>query len=152
QQMEKGVAEACALSSHVQRSSSEADRVVRTVTDNAQELLRGIEVLRAIKTEIHYMALNSNLHCSKLGDKGKSVAVVSGEMRIFAAKLETPADAIVAELTGVEEATRILAEKSDGLTTDISAPLSGVLSTIRSAKSQIDDGIRNLADEGQEIF
>lgn len=152
QQMEEGVAEACGLSAHVQQSSSEADEVVRSVTQNAKELLRGIEVLRGIKTEIHYMALNSNLHCSKLGDSGKPVAVVSGEMRIFAAKLETPADAIVAELTSVEEATKILAERSDGLTSDISTPLQEVLETIRSAKDQIDLGVNALAEEGQQVF
>jgi hypothetical protein len=150
--MENGITEACALSAQVQQSSSEADRVVRTVTDSAKELMRGIEVLRAIKIEIHYMALNSNLHCSKLGDKGKSVAVVSGEMRIFAAKLEEPADAIVAELISVEEATRLLQEKSDGLTSDISGPLSDVLTTISTAKEQINAGVDALAEEGQQVF
>jgi hypothetical protein len=150
--MEKGITEACALSAQVQQSSAAADRVVRTVTDSAKELMRGIEVLRAIKIEIHYMALNSNLHCSKLGDKGKSVAVVSGEMRIFAAKLEEPADAIVAELISVEDATRLLAEKSNGLTSDISGPLSNVLTTISTAKEQINAGVDALAEEGQQVF
>jgi methyl-accepting chemotaxis protein len=151
-QMEVGITEACALSQQVQNSSSEADRVVRSVTQNAQELLRGIAVLRAIKTEIHYMALNSNLHCSKLGERGKSVAVVSGEMRIFAAKLEEPADAIVAELTTVEDTTRMLAEKSDGLSTELAAPLGEVLRTITNAKDQINLGVDALAEEGQQVF
>ena len=152
QQMEVGITEACALCEQVQDSSTEADRVVRSVTQSAQELMRGIEVLRSIKTEIHYMALNSNLHCSKLGERGRSVAVVSGEMRIFAAKLEEPADAIVSELTSVEDTTRILAEKSDGLTTDLTAPLGDILKTISSAKAQLDEGVDALAEEGQQVF
>lgn len=152
QQMESGITEACAVSEQVQLSSSEADRVVRSVTESAQKLLRGIEVLRAIKIEIHYMALNSNLHCSKLGERGRSVAVVSGEMRIFAAKLEEPADAIVEELTQVDDTTRVLAEKSDGLAHSISEPLTSVLETIRTAKVQIDQGVDALAEEGQQVF
>lgn len=150
--MEQGITEACDLVGRVQESSAEADEVVESVTNSAQELSRGIEILRSIKIDIHYMALNSNLRCSKLGDAGRSVNVVSGEMRVFAGKLETPADAIVDELHRVETTTKELAQQGRGLSGDLAAPLNEALSTIREAKTQMESGIDALAEEGQAVF
>ncbi len=150
--MEEGIVEACALVARVQESSADADDVVLSVTNSAQELSRGIEILRSIKIDIHYMALNSNLRCSKLGDAGRSVNVVSGEMRVFAGKLETPADAIVEELQRVESATSQLAKQGQGLSADMAVPLNDALHAIRGAKEQMDAGIESLAEEGQAVF
>ena len=150
--MEQGIVEACDLVTRVQESSAEADGVVSSVTTSAQELSRGIEILRSIKIDIHYMALNSNLRCSKLGDAGRSVNVVSGEMRLFAGKLETPADAIVEELQRVETTTQQLAQHGSGLSADLAAPLNEALETVRNAKTQMSTGIDALADEGQAVF
>ncbi len=150
--MEKDIVEACKLAERVQGSSGEADSVVSSVAESAKELLRGIEVLRSIKIDIHYMALNSNLRCSKLGEAGRSVNVVSGEMRIFAGKLETPADAIVEELRGVEVATQALVEQGQGLSKNFSAPLNEALESIQNAKSRMEHGTQALAEEGQAVF
>ncbi|HBF31715.1 chemotaxis protein, partial [Rhizobium sp.] len=68
--MEADITHACALSNRVQDRSHESDSFVSSVTESAQALLAGIETIRAIKTDIHYMALNSNLRCSRLGDAG----------------------------------------------------------------------------------
>ncbi|GAK69797.1 chemotaxis protein [Agrobacterium rubi] len=150
--MEQGIVEACNLVARVQESSTGADGVVLSVTNSAQELSRGIEILRSIKIDIHYMALNSNLRCSKLGDAGRSVNVVSGEMRVFAGKLETPADAIVEELQRVESATNQLAQQGHGLSADLAVPLNETLQAIRHAKTQMDAGMQALAEEGQAVF
>lgn len=150
--MERDIVEACALVARVQESSADADQVVQSVTDSAKELSRGIEVLRSIKIDIHYMALNSNLRCSKLGDAGRSVNVVSGEMRVFAGKLETPADAIVEELHCIETTTQQLAQEGRGQSADLSAPLMEALESVRHAKTQMESGIDSLAQEGQAVF
>lgn len=44
-----------------------ANRVAQDTSATVRALLDGIETVRVIKTDIHYMALNSNLRCSKLG-------------------------------------------------------------------------------------
>ncbi len=150
--MERDILKACKLAERVQGSSADADDVVLSVTQSAQELSRGIEVLRSIKIDIHYMALNSNLRCSKLGDAGRSVNVVSGEMRVFAGKLETPADAIVEELQRVEAATRTLVQQGQGLSQDFSAPLNQALEAIRTARGRMEEGMDALASEGQAVF
>lgn len=150
--MEKDIAEACKLAGRVQESSADAGDVVHSVTQSAQDLLHGIEVLRSIKIDIHYMALNSNLRCSKLGEEGKPVNVVSGELRTFAAKLETPADAIVSELHRVEGAINSLTQEGKGLSGDLSLPLQDALAAIQGAKGQMESGMDALAREGQAVF
>jgi hypothetical protein len=150
--MEKDITEACKLATRVQESSNDANAVVQSVTQTAHDLLHGIEVLRSIKTDIHYMALNSNLRCSKLGVEGRAVNVVSGELRTFAAKLETPADAIVAELRRVETAAQMLGQDAGNTSGDLSQPLRDALGAIQGAKAQMDNGLQDLATEGQAVF
>ncbi|MES5048299.1 chemotaxis protein [Rhizobium nepotum] len=151
QLLEKDITRACDLAGRVQEGMADANAVVSSVTGTAQDLLHGIEVLRSIKTEIHYMALNLNLRCSKLGDEGRSVNVVSGELRVFADKLESPADSIVADLHRIENVIGNLmtADRSAG---DLPEPLNDALEAISRAKGQMEMGLDDLATEGQAVF
>ncbi|UXS03668.1 chemotaxis protein [Agrobacterium tumefaciens] len=151
QLLERDIAKACNLAGRVQESMVEANAAVSSVTSTAQDLLQGIEVLRSIKTEIHYMALNSNLRCSKLGDEGRSVNVVSAELRVFADKLETPADAIVGDLRRIEAAIADLAGEKQS-SADLRKPLNEALDAVSQAKIQMETGLRDLAEEGQAVF
>lgn len=150
--MEQDIKHACALSKRVQNRSQESDSVVKSVTQSAQSLLEGIETIRAIKTDIHYMALNSNLRCSRLGDAGRSVNVVSGELRSFAAYLEKPADAIVEDLRRVEDATLSLTADDSGDIDHVDEPLHTALQSIHTVAEMMDEGLENLNAEGQQVF
>lgn len=152
QLLEKDIAKACDLAGRVQEGMADANAVVASVTGTAQDLLHGIEVLRSIKTEIHYMALNSNLRCSKLGDEGRSVNVVSGELRVFADKLESPADSIVADLHRIESVITNLKTAENRSAGDLREPLSEALEAISHAKGQMETGLQDLATEGQAVF
>ncbi|MFB2550023.1 chemotaxis protein [Ensifer soli] len=152
QSMEATIADACRLVGRVEGSSRDADEVVLTVVGTADDLMKGIEVIRAIKTDIHYMALNSNLRCSRLGDEGRAVNVVSGELRHFAAQLEGPADATVTELRKVEAAAQALTRK-DGVTVgDIGGPLTDALAAIRGVCAEMETGLTAFSEEGQAVF
>ncbi len=152
QLLEKDIAKACDLAGRVQEGMADANAVVASVTGTAQDLLHGIEVLRSIKTEIHYMALNSNLRCSKLGDEGRSVNVVSGELRVFADKLESPADSIVADLHRIESVITNLKTAENRSAGDLREPLNEALEAISHAKGQMETGLQDLATEGQAVF
>lgn len=150
--MEVDMRNGCQLANRVQERSLDSDAVVGSVTKTAHELLMGIEVIRAIKTDIHYMALNSNLRCSRLGDEGRSVNVVSGELRTFAARLETPADSIVTELHRVETATQYLASEASVEISNIAGPLQDALSAIQGVSAEMEKGLGEFASEGQAVF
>jgi methyl-accepting chemotaxis protein len=150
--MEADITHACSLSNRVQDRSHESDSFVSSVTESAQALLAGIETIRSIKTDIHYMALNSNLRCSRLGDAGRSVNVVSGELRTFAAKLETPADAIVEDMRDVEEETAVLSRDDSDDISHIHEPLNEALGAIQTVSADMEKGLEAFGNEGQIVF
>ena len=150
--LETGVAAAVNLVSGVEETSRQADAVAQSTTETAHTLLRGIEVIRTIKTDIHYMALNSNLRCSRLGDDGRSVNVVSAELRIYAGKLEVPADAVMNELQRLETAAAAFSSEAGTGSGNIAGPLGEALAAIRGVGARMDAGIEELAREGQEVF
>jgi len=150
--LEVNVAAASKLVGSVSETSHQADGVALSTAATANSLLVGIEVIRSIKIDIHYMALNSNLRCSKLGDEGRSVNVVSAELRFFAEKLEEPADRILGELQHFETAASALSAGREGGTMDVSQPLNDALGAIRQVSARMDASIGDFEREGQEVF
>lgn len=150
--LEQNVQAASTLVGSVSETSTQADGVARSTTATAQSLLAGIEMIRAIKTDIHYMALNSNLRCSRLGDEGRAVNVVSGELRFFAEKLEEPANKVLAELQRFEGAAGALSQDKGEGGMDISQPLNQALTAIHQVSERMDAGIGEFEREGQEVF
>ena len=98
------------------------------------------------------MALNSYLRCSRLGDAGRSVNVVSGELRTFAGNLETPADEVVSAMRKVETAAEALASGVGEGLPSISRPLEDLLQAITSASSDMDASLATLFVEGDAVF
>jgi hypothetical protein len=150
--LEANVAAASKLVGSVSQTSHQADDVARSTAVTANSLLAGIEVIRSIKIDIHYMALNSNLRCSKLGDEGRSVNVVSGELRFFAEKLEEPADRVLGELHNFEAAAGALSTGREGDGMDVSQPLNEALAAIHQVSDRMDVSIGDFEREGQEVF
>jgi hypothetical protein len=98
------------------------------------------------------MALNSNLRCSKLGDEGRSVNVVSAELRVFAEKLEEPANNVVEELQHFESAAEAFSQCAEATNGDLSGPLREALDDIRAMSKRMDESIAEFEHEGQEVF
>ncbi|MBB1250594.1 hypothetical protein [Rhizobium sp. G21] len=150
--LERGVAAASGLVANVAETSANANRVAQSTGETAHSLVDGISIIRGIKTDIHYMALNSNLRCSKLGDEGRSVNVVSAELRVFAEKLEEPANNVVDELQHFEGAAVAFSQCAEATGSDLSAPLRAALDDIRDMSKRMDESIALFEHEGQEVF
>lgn len=141
-----------ALAGDVEERAEDSNALASSITTAVRSLITSIETIRSIKTDIHYMALNSNLRCSRLGDAGRSVNVVSGELRTFAGNLETPADEVVGAMRKVETAAEALASGvGEGLPT-ISQPLEDLLQAISSASKEMDSSLGTLFVEGDAVF
>lgn len=141
-----------ALAGDVESRAEDSNTLAASITTAVRALITSIETIRSIKTDIHYMALNSNLRCSRLGDAGRSVNVVSGELRTFAGNLETPADEVVGAMRKVETAAEALASGvGEGLPT-ISRPLEDLLQAISTASKDMDASLATLFVEGDAVF
>lgn len=150
--LEANIAAASKLVFDVEGTSNDADEVAQSTSRTASSLLQGIEVIRSIKIDIHYMALNSNLRCSKLGHEGRSVNVISGELRIFAEKLEDPANKVLEQLQVFEKAAESFNGDQNAARRNISEPLNAALDAIRRVSGRMDESIAEFEREGQEVF
>lgn len=94
-----------ALEASEREGNTVADRTARS----ASNLLEGIGKVRSIKTDIFYMALNTNLRCSRLGEQGRAINVVTAELRAFAAQLEDTVTVMMGDLGLLQTAADSLA-------------------------------------------
>ncbi len=142
---------ATALVSKLVETSRKADAVAAESAKDVVHLLEGIQLVRQIEVDIHYMALNSTLRCSKLGEAGLPVNVVSSELRAFAALLEDPAQRLVAALVQVEGIAQSLAAEHAN-EVPIMEPIMHAQRLITSASEELDRNMEAFASAGQEVF
>jgi predicted nucleic acid-binding Zn-ribbon protein len=149
--LEESVSAAHAIVKQVETASQQANQVSQSTTATAANLLKGIENIRAVKMDIHYMALNTNLRCSRMGEEGRSINVVTAELRFFAAKLDESADAIVNGLAGFEEAATAIAASDNTGGPGLAGRLSAAVSNIRSAANAMEAELAVLSEHGREV-
>ncbi|OWO92694.1 chemotaxis protein [Rhizobium esperanzae] len=149
--LESSVSAAHEIVKQVDAASRQADQVSHSTIRTAAKLSEAIANIRAVKTDIHYMALNTNLRCSRLGEAGKSINVVTAELRIFAGKLDESADAIVNGLPALEAAAGRVAPATDAAAGGLGESLTSAVDNIRSAANVMEKELKVLAENGREV-
>lgn len=149
--LESSVSAAHEIVKQVDTASRQADQVSQSTIGTAAKLFEAIGNIRAVKTDIHYMALNTNLRCSRLGEEGKSINVVTAELRIFAGKLDDSADAIVNGLPALEAAAGSVAPATDAGAGGLDESLTAAVGNIRSAANVMENELKVLAENGREV-
>lgn len=149
--LESSVSAAHEIVKQVDIASRQADQVSHSTLGTAAKLFEAIGNIRGVKTDIHYMALNTNLRCSRLGEAGKSINVVTAELRIFAGKLDDSADAIVSGLPALEAAAGKVAPAADARSGGLAENLTTAVDSIRSAANLMEGELKVLAEHGREI-
>ncbi|NEJ20942.1 chemotaxis protein [Rhizobium leguminosarum] len=151
--LESSVSAAHEIVKQVDAASRQADQVSQSTIGTAAKLSEAIGNIRAVKTDIHYMALNTNLRCSRLGEEGRSINVVTAELRIFAGKLDDSADAIVNGLPALEAAAGRVAPAADAVAGagNLGESLTSAVGNIRSAAKLMENELKVLAENGREV-
>ncbi|MBW9116294.1 chemotaxis protein [Rhizobium cauense] len=149
--LESSVSAAHEIVKQVDEATRQADQVSHSTLGTAAKLLEAIGNIRAVKTDINYMALNTNLRCSRLGEEGKSINVVTAELRIFAGKLDESADAIVNGLPALEAAAGRIAPASTQNGGGLGENLTSAVASIRAAADTMEDELKVLSEHGREV-
>ncbi|WP_184377756.1 chemotaxis protein [Rhizobium sp. BK619] len=149
--LESSVSAAHEIVQQVDTASRQADQVSQSTIGTAAKLSEAIANIRAVKTDIHYMALNTNLRCSRLGEEGRSINVVTAELRIFAGKLDESADAIVTGLPALEAAAGRVTPAADVGTGGLGESLTSAVGNIRTAANTMENELKVLAENGREV-
>ncbi|MEZ2127976.1 MULTISPECIES: chemotaxis protein [unclassified Sinorhizobium] len=149
--LEESVSAAHTIVKQVEEARQQADRVSQSTLATAGRLLQAVENIRAVKTDINYMALNTNLRCSRMGEEGRSINVVTAELRIFAAKLDESADALVTGLAELEKAAGRIAPVQEANAKGLDERLSFAIDNIRSAANTTEEELAVLSEHGREV-
>lgn len=150
QTLRESMSIALGIVKQVEMGHVRADGINRSTLDTASSLLKSVETIRVVKTDIHYMALNTNLRCSKMGEAGRSINVVTAELRIFAAKLDDSADAIVIGLKALEETAGNAASSKDENAHRLHERLNAAADNIRTDADVMDGELKVLSEHGRE--
>jgi division protein CdvB (Snf7/Vps24/ESCRT-III family) len=149
-QLENGVGAARGAVRDIEAVAHEAAELSRTTGETVGELVKGIGIVQLVRTDIHYMALNTNLRCSKIGEEGKAINVVTTELRNFAAELDQSADKILAELQVLEAAARKLNEaEGTGEQQSLDQRLEKAMANIRAVGDRMDHQMDALSDQSE---
>jgi hypothetical protein len=139
----------------VEQSAAEAQRLSAAVGGMVKDLVDSVETIQLVRTDIQYMALNTNLRCSKLGVESRAINVVTNELRAFSTRLDDVTDRALAHLrlldeqaAGLGSTEACIDEKGD---TDLVARVEIALAHVSQASDAMDEKLDDLQQKGQEI-
>lgn len=136
----------------IERSAAEAMRLSTSANGVVEDLVRSVETIQLVRTDIQYMALNTNLRCGRLGEEGRAIAVVTSELRTFSAKLDEAADRALVNLRRLENLAADLQQtRSEGVGQDLSAHIDIALSHVTTAADTVDLQMGELRDCGSNV-
>ncbi|NLS16355.1 hypothetical protein HGP16_07255 [Rhizobium sp. P40RR-XXII] len=132
-----------------------ANRLSEKTSEMVKELTASIQTIQLVRRDIQYMALNTNLRCGKLGEEGRAINVVAGELRSFASLLDEDAEKILVSLGKLETQAAGLkdwrqageSENASGLGSHIDA----ALVHIGEAGAAMDLNVRELRQCGEAM-
>jgi len=125
------VGDADAVISRVSAVNREAGLTGRTAMSTADTLIANVDSIQSVKTEIRFMAINTNIRCARMGPSGQPVAVIGLELSGGAARLGDAADATIEQLDGLaEQAKDFVGARADK---DLGGELNQALQDIRKA-------------------
>lgn len=148
--LERAIDEARTAVQQIEAVAAEAAEISRGTAETVAELTQAIGMIQLVRTDIHYMALNTNLRCSRVGEDGKAINVVAAELRNFAAQLDATAETILIALQGLQQAADHLRSSQDAESNgSLDARLSGALAAIRQAAEKMEQGLLRLTAQSE---
>ena len=148
--LEQAIEQARTAVQQIEAVATEASAISRGTADTVAELTAGIGMIQLVRTDIHYMALNTNLRCSRVGEDGKAINVVAAELRNFAAQLDSTAEQILVALQGLGTAADHLRSSQDAdADGSLDTQLTGALGRIRQAAESMEAGLLRLTADSE---
>ncbi|MET3615673.1 uncharacterized protein YukE [Rhizobium aquaticum] len=119
------------------------------------ELTTSVETIQLVRRDIQYMALNTTLRCGRLGEEGRPINVVTGELRVFASVLDDDAGQILNTLKQLQEQSAGLettdSGKSDGETESLEGLLDSAVPMLAEAARTMEDNMQALRLTAQDM-
>ncbi|MEO3387225.1 chemotaxis protein [Mesorhizobium sp. CAU 1741] len=149
--LETSVGVARKLVGRIEIAGQRTDEVSRSAATTARELSDAVDSIRTIKTEIQYMAINTSLRCSRMGEAGKPMNVVASELRVFANQMEVVSGRILEGLAALGAAASELGADDADATSGLGEALDNALANIREAGERMEADLKTMAAKGEHL-
>lgn len=149
--LERDIAEARTVVRDIEQAADKANALGASTVETVHELLKGVRTVQLVRTDIHYMALNTNLRCSKLGEEGRAINVVTAELRMFSARLDETAEHILTALQSLEGDAGRLGAAGVATGGSLDAHLEDVLDHLRRAGDRMEEDMTALRACGADV-
>ena len=139
----------------IDAAATGSNRLSEKTSEMVKELTTSILTIQLVRRDIQYMALNTNLRCGKLGEEGRAINVVAGELRSFAALLDEDAEKILVGLGTLETQSTGLKDwrqaTEQGETSGPGVHIDAALLHITEAGAAMDTNVRELRRCGEDM-
>ncbi len=154
--LQQRVGEVIGLATEIEEADALAQDTGGRAAAAARILSDRLDAIQMMKSDVLYMALNTTLKSTRLGDAGRPLSIIATELRTHAGYLESTANACVAAL-------KTLIETASGLSSDLSktteagdasagAALSAAIECITAAAGTTERDVAALTANGQVVL
>ncbi|MBS0253003.1 MAG: hypothetical protein JSR78_18245 [Proteobacteria bacterium] len=147
--LERSVGDAEILVTDMEQAVATANDVRSATALTVDELLRRIDAIKGVREDVQFMALNTTVSCSRMGDAGKPLQVIAIELRLYAKKLGSIADVTLAALRSLGEDVANL--NSDRSQTSSKSRLESAAARLRDAADLAESGLATVVRHGTDV-
>lgn len=154
--LEQRVGEVVGLATEIEAADALAQDTGGRAATAARILSDRLDAIQMMKSDVLYMALNTTLKSTRLGDAGRPLSIIATELRTHAGYLEGTANACVAALkTLIETASDLSSDPSEtteARDTSAGAALSAAIDCINAAAGSTERDVAALTANGHAVL
>jgi hypothetical protein len=153
--LEQRIGNAVRLVTEIETADALARETSRRVAGTARDLSGRLGAVQSIKTDVLFMALNTSLKSSRLGEAGRPLATIAVELRSQAGQLERIANLCAGTLEELTGAAVLLAgegAEDAGEGEGAGAALLAATAVIHEASAATERDIAALAAQGEAVL
>jgi len=122
---------------------------INGLADAAQRIGDVVKLISEIAAQTNLLALNATIEAARAGESGRGFAVVASEVKALATQTSKATDEISAQVTAIQNATKVSVEAIGGITSTIGR-VSEIASAIASAVEEQSAATREIAQNVSE--
>jgi hypothetical protein len=151
--LEQRIGDAVRLVTEIETADGLTRQTSHRVAETARVLSSRLGAVQSIKTDVLFMALNTSLKSSRLGEAGRPLAAIAVELRSQAGQLERIANASAGILRALTAAaTALAAEGAEGMGEGAGVALLAATERIHEAGASTERDIASLAAQGEAVL
>ncbi len=130
---------------------------INKLLESAQKIGEVTSVITDISGQTNLLALNATIEAARAGDAGKGFAVVANEVKGLAANSAQSAGQISAQITQIQEDTKVAAKAVQDITTiidqisEISSSIAAAIEQQAAATSEITRNVNEASNASVEV-